>query len=615
MARIGPELFGELPIVASAPGHRLRTRLHAARGTLGYFAPGTHRLDARRGLRGDCGADTGAPAGDRGGDPRKPGRGQRGRLARGHRGRPSPPPRDRLGGAASGRRARRVPRVGTSRASSLRGPDGALLVRRGEDAWRFRRGPRLSRVRRHVLPGESASGRPALRGRPPRRRGSRRRATRSTPSAAWASSPGRFSMPGTASTSVESEAGAAADAASTRRGLGRSRAMRDRGFRRRRVPRARRQALLLRRRRPAARGARGRARRASSPAAPNADSSTCPAIRRRSRGTSPPSWPRASPSGTPGSSISSRSRTAWRPWSPSSAWRDPPRPRRRPGAGGEGGGLARVRDPPRGVVGPGAPRRRARSRRSRRPGSPSWHSGGVVWHGALAFGAFWLAAGFVSGAVRIAEPARAAARTFAALSASRLGARCRRGPPRGLLERAAAARADDAGGRAARGRGPPGGDSRPRSPYSCRGRPRSKLRPDRGDRVRVTGRLEPEDLPASERELALPWPRFRLSVKSARMVEREGAHPALGADLAQSGAPRVAAVGARRRRLRAGRPRAAGGAAARADLGARSRHGRPLSAGRPVSPARRLRAARRARGRAGALRPLARGSRGQDARR
>jgi tRNA/tmRNA/rRNA uracil-C5-methylase (TrmA/RlmC/RlmD family) len=44
LARIGPELFGELPIEASAPGHRLRTRLHAARGTLGYFAPGTHRL-------------------------------------------------------------------------------------------------------------------------------------------------------------------------------------------------------------------------------------------------------------------------------------------------------------------------------------------------------------------------------------------------------------------------------------------------------------------------------------------------------------------------------------------------------------------------------------------
>ena len=47
---------------------------------------------------------------------------------------------------------------------------------------------------------------------------------------------------------------------------------------------------------------------------------------------------------------------------------------------------------------------------------------------------------------------------------------------------------------------------------------------DRGDRVRLTGHLEPEDLPASERDLPLPWPRYRVSVKSARMlVERRGA--------------------------------------------------------------------------------------------
>lgn len=48
---------------------------------------------------------------------------------------------------------------------------------------------------------------------------------------------------------------------------------------------------------------------------------------------------------------------------------------------------------------------------------------------------------------------------------------------------------------------------------------------DRGDRVRLTGRLEPEDLPASEREISLPWPRYRISVKSARMVERLGGTP------------------------------------------------------------------------------------------
>src|SRR5262249_50882960 len=48
---------------------------------------------------------------------------------------------------------------------------------------------------------------------------------------------------------------------------------------------------------------------------------------------------------------------------------------------------------------------------------------------------------------------------------------------------------------------------------------------ERGVRVRVTGHLEPEEMPASERDLPLPWPRYRLSVKSARMVERQGRTP------------------------------------------------------------------------------------------
>lgn len=48
---------------------------------------------------------------------------------------------------------------------------------------------------------------------------------------------------------------------------------------------------------------------------------------------------------------------------------------------------------------------------------------------------------------------------------------------------------------------------------------------DRGDRVRLVGRLLPEDLPASEREIPLPWPRYRLSVKSALQVERLSGTP------------------------------------------------------------------------------------------
>lgn len=45
---------------------------------------------------------------------------------------------------------------------------------------------------------------------------------------------------------------------------------------------------------------------------------------------------------------------------------------------------------------------------------------------------------------------------------------------------------------------------------------------DRGDRVAAVGRLTPEDLPASERDIAMPWPQYRLSVKSAVLIERRG---------------------------------------------------------------------------------------------
>ena len=47
MRRIGklePEPFGELPIAASAPGYRMRIRLHAGGDRVGYYAPGTHRV-------------------------------------------------------------------------------------------------------------------------------------------------------------------------------------------------------------------------------------------------------------------------------------------------------------------------------------------------------------------------------------------------------------------------------------------------------------------------------------------------------------------------------------------------------------------------------------------
>ena len=47
-------------------------------------------------------------------------------------------------------------------------------------------------------------------------------------------------------------------------------------------------------------------------------------------------------------------------------------------------------------------------------------------------------------------------------------------------------------------------------------------RADRGDRVSLVGRLKREDLPASSRDVALPWTRYRMSVKSALEVRRTG---------------------------------------------------------------------------------------------
>lgn len=46
---------------------------------------------------------------------------------------------------------------------------------------------------------------------------------------------------------------------------------------------------------------------------------------------------------------------------------------------------------------------------------------------------------------------------------------------------------------------------------------------DRGDRVSIGGHLRREEIPASERDVALPWTRYRISVKSALQIRRESA--------------------------------------------------------------------------------------------
>ncbi|HEY2798571.1 MAG TPA: DNA internalization-related competence protein ComEC/Rec2 [Thermoanaerobaculia bacterium] len=139
----------------------------------------------------------------------------------------------------------------------------------------------------------------------------------------------------------------------------------------------------------------------------------------------------------------------------------------------------------------------------------------------VGFFAFWLAAGFLAGRLRLAIPAEQARDAFRRPDA-----------PGEFSDSVEGVLADFWSGEPPRARttlharrllGRSGGVPFPAEVVVyLSGQPPSGPLPDRGDRVRVTGRLEREDLPASERELPLPWPRYRLSVKSARLVEPQG---------------------------------------------------------------------------------------------
>ncbi|HEY1252751.1 MAG TPA: DNA internalization-related competence protein ComEC/Rec2 [Thermoanaerobaculia bacterium] len=140
----------------------------------------------------------------------------------------------------------------------------------------------------------------------------------------------------------------------------------------------------------------------------------------------------------------------------------------------------------------------------------------------LASAALWLAAGFLAGRLRIAIPASEAP-----------GALLRAGARGEFADSLEGVLADFWSGEPPRARttlraerilGPEGWLTfRAEVVVYLSGAPPASPLPDRGDRVRLTGRLEREDLPASDREIPLPWPRYRLSVKSARLVEPEGA--------------------------------------------------------------------------------------------
>lgn len=138
----------------------------------------------------------------------------------------------------------------------------------------------------------------------------------------------------------------------------------------------------------------------------------------------------------------------------------------------------------------------------------------------VSFAGLWLAAGFLSGRERIARPAGEARAAFARVpEAARHAVRLEgvladfwSGQPPRARSVLRAERLEAAGE----------GTAFPAEVALFVGGEGSvDAAADRGDRVRVSGHLEEEELPASDRDVPVPAPRYRLSVKSAVLVERE----------------------------------------------------------------------------------------------
>ena len=130
---------------------------------------------------------------------------------------------------------------------------------------------------------------------------------------------------------------------------------------------------------------------------------------------------------------------------------------------------------------------------------------------------FWAAAGFASGLLRIAQPAETAR-----AAAARIGVETPEAVRvEGVLEDFWTGQPPRARSRFRAERLWSAGSWRPFPAevyVFVSGETPVQEAADRGDRVVLTGSLRPEDLPASERDVALPWPSFRLSVKSALQV-------------------------------------------------------------------------------------------------
>ncbi len=136
----------------------------------------------------------------------------------------------------------------------------------------------------------------------------------------------------------------------------------------------------------------------------------------------------------------------------------------------------------------------------------------------LAVLAFWLGLGFLSGLVRVAGPARQARATFALIPAGR----DRSDRVEGVLTDFWSGTPPRVHGRLRAERLFADGAWRPFPAevfLFVSGEEALEIGSDRGDRVRIVGHLTPEGPSASDRDVASPWPSYRLSVKSALRIE------------------------------------------------------------------------------------------------
>ena len=439
--------------------------------------------------------------------------------------------------AGGGARARAF--RGSSTGSASWTADGQAAARARGARSRSRRGrPRVLGLGGQLLPGATGSSCPSSSptSRPRRRRSAR--GSRSTPSAAWVSSRERCSRPGTGASPSRPTPGRSCDARRTTRALARRRAVGDRrgpdstrflaeDDRRfacvvadppraglgaelaRELARAQRERLRLRLLRPGD----ARARSARDPR----------------RGLRDPRRPALRPLRLHPSRGGARRA--------SSARRDPAGPRRGRGAGGAGGGLSGRGDLPRGLVGRRDRRRGGRCWRRRRP--PLWPS---CERRAAARG--------VPPGVRGASGSRRdSSRGGRASPSRRRAARGRLPRTRRALRRGHASskgcstdfwsgeppRArDDAARRALLGAGD-GWRPFPAEVVVFVSGEAPALVPGGSRRSRARDRAPRAGgaFPASDRDVPLPWPRYRISVKSARLVERRARYAPLAPDVAQ----------------------------------------------------------------------------------